>query len=354
MSFHGYSGWFLLLLLLLPWLWWKARRQKSIALPFGSTSSLTNLEPSWRMRLFHIPLWLRMAALLVMIVSLARPVETREQTFIDTEGIALELVVDRSGSMRALDFELDRRDVDRLTAIKNVAGKFVLGGESLEGRVNDLIGLVAFARYADSVCPLTLDHGYLLRQLQQTAIVTEQAEDGTAIGDAMALAIEKLQARFDSEDRIKSRVIILLTDGENNVGQLDPIQAADLAATFDIRVYTIGVGSDGYARTNSLSLFPRGNIIQASIDEETLQDIAMRTGGKYFRATDTESLTSIYEEIDQLEKSKIEQRTVFDYQELALSWGNYAGWWFPPPILIALSLLLAEVVVCHLLIPRFP
>ena len=186
-----------------------------------------------------------------MILSLARPRHGREQTIIESEGIAIQMVVDRSGSMRALDFKIENQHVDRLTAIKNVANKFVLGeddSDTLPGRISDLIGLITFAGYADATTPLTLDHTFLMAQLDNTRIVSQRREDGTAIGDAISLAVEKLNSLDQrQQEKIESKVIILLTDGENTAGEVEPMQAAELAAAMGIKVYAIGVGTKGRA-----------------------------------------------------------------------------------------------------------
>ncbi len=259
------------------------------------------------------------------------------------------MVVDRSGSMQAMDFKLNGEQVDRLTAIKNVAGKFVSGGDGLDGRHSDLIGLITFAGFADGVTPPTLDHAFLLNNLTQTQIVSVRGEDGTAIGDAIALAVEKLNALDERQDeKVQSKVIILLTDGENTAGELDPLPAAELAETLGIKIYTIGVGTRGQAPIPVEDMFTGRKVMRwmpVNIDEDTLKKVAETTGGKYFRATDTESLTGIYQEIDQLEKTKVEADHYVDYRELAVQ--PYRSGWitFPPMLLLAFGLLLARVVL---------
>ncbi len=259
--------------------------------------------------------------------------------------------MDRSGSMRALDFKIDGTHVDRLTAIKNVASKFVMGDEetaagSLPGRISDLIGLITFAGYADALTPLTLDHHFLVDQLKRTEIVNRRAEDGTAIGDAISLAVDKLSTlEKRQESEIKSKIVILLTDGENTAGEIDPMQAAELASTLGIKIYTIGVGTKGRApipvrRSASGQILVQYEFV--NIDEKTLRTIAETTGGQYFRATDTTSLESIYEEIDQLEKTKVETQQFVDYKELAIQSFRLSGYPVPPLLLVALCLLAAR------------
>ncbi|MCO6047758.1 VWA domain-containing protein [Aeoliella sp. ICT_H6.2] len=355
-----HNPWVLTLLLLLPliaWRLWAGRRRTAV--PFSSTESLRHLRPTWRQRLAWLPAVLTLTAIAVTIVALARPREGREQTVVDADGIAIEMAVDRSGSMRALDFQIDGEHVDRLTAIKNVAGRFIEGDDEesqhdgLSGRVSDLVGLITFAGYADAVTPPTLDHAFVTAQLNHQDIVTERAEDGTAIGDAISLAVEKLNSLDDRQDKkVKSKVMVLLTDGENNAGVVDPQQAADLAQKMGIKIYTIGVGTRGRAPVPVVNPFTGREQIEwaeVNIDEDTLRQIASETGGKYFRATDTESLMEIYREIDLLEKTKIEEQHFVDYRELAIQSTPVGSVVFPPLVLVALGLLTARVVLANTL-----
>lgn len=343
--------WLLSLLLIVPviaWRMWSRRSTHSVQ--FSSAASAWNERPTLRQRLAWLPAAMMLAALSLMIISLARPRYGREQTVVTSEGIAIEMVVDKSGSMRALDFKIDGQSVDRLTAIKNVASKFVLGDNdakndaTISGRTGDLIGLVTFAGYADAITPPTLDHTFLVAQLDRTEIVRRRDEDGTAIGDAISLAVDKLSTLNRSE--IESKVIILLTDGENTAGEIDPMDAAKLAQTLGVKVYTIGVGTQGQApfpvrRTRSGQILV--DYIDVTIDEKTLKAIAAETGGKYFRATDTDSLKTIYDEIDKLEKTKVETQTYTDYREMAVQSVRIDGWQVPPLLLIALCLVAAAV-----------
>jgi Ca-activated chloride channel family protein len=194
-------------------------------------------------------------------------------------------------------------------------------------------------------------------QLNHQQIVTRRSDDGTAIGDAISLGVEKLN-RLDNkkQDKVKSKVMILLTDGENNAGDFDPVQAAELAKTMGIKIYTIGVGTRGSAPVPVQNPFTGQQEIQwidVDIDEGTLQKIATSTGGKYFRATDTETLDAIYREIDQLEKTKVESRHFVDYRELAVQPINANGWHFPPLVLVALGLLSARLVLTNTLLREF-
>jgi Ca-activated chloride channel family protein len=354
-----YSPWFLLLLLLLPVVAWRLwSRSRDVAVTFSSTHFAHDLRPTWRQRLA----WL-LAAVALAIVAMARPREGREQTLVDSDGIAIEMVVDRSGSMQALDFQIDGQHVDRLTAIKQVAGRFIQGDdnehkeEGLEGRVSDLVGLITFAQFADAITPPTLDHAFVMAQLNHQEIVSRRDEDGTAIGDAISLAIEKLQTLDNrKQEKVKSKVVILLTDGDNNAGDFDPLQAAELAKQMGVKIYTIGVGTRGPAPVPVRDPFTgRQSVrwVDVNIDEDTLQKIAAATGGKYFRATDTESLAAIYHEIDQLEKTTVEARHFVDYRELAIQPAHVGRWNVPPLVLMALGLLSARVLLTNTVFREF-
>lgn len=345
-----YSPWYLLLLLLVPVVaWWLFAKRHRPAVRFSSVGLARQIQPTLRQRLVWLPAALTLASVVFLILGLARPREGREQTVTDSEGIAIEMVIDRSGSMQAMDFQIDGEHVDRLMAIKNVASKFVAGGDNLEGRFSDLVGLITFAGYADGKTPPTLDHAFLVSELNNTEIVTNRSEDGTAIGDALSLAVEKLNSLDDRQNhKVKSKVIILLTDGENNAGSLQPAQAAELAETMGIKVYTIGVGTRGQAPVPVTDPFTGRKAIQwmaVNIDEATLKNVAETTGGKYFRATDTDSLKNIYAEIDELEKSKVEARHFVDYRELAVQSFRKAGLGWPPLLMMAFVLLAARLLL---------
>lgn len=341
MFHHPWALWLLALLPVLAWRMWAVRSSNAVS--FSTTDFARSIRPSWRQRMIWLPPALLLAALGSLIVALAGPREGRQQTMANTEGIAIELVVDRSGSMRAMDFQIQEKPVDRLTAIKDVMGRFVLGENQLAGRFSDLIGLITFAGQADRITPPTLDHAFLVAQLNETQIVDQRSEDGTAIGDALGLAIEKLAALNKNQKQpVKSRIVILLTDGENNAGDLDPIQAAELASRFEIKVYTIGVGTKGQAPVPVMDPFSGRESLRwmdVNIDEVTLTKIAEATGGKYFRATDTQSLEQIYVEIDRLEKSEVEAQSFIDYRELAVQPIRLGSWSAPPIAVWALILL---------------
>jgi len=320
-------------LALIPWVWIRSRRRSGRpTVRFSSVESLRPLRATWAMRTrFVLPL-LRSLGILALIVALARPQSGGE--YHDTsEGIAIQMVLDVSGSMAADDFVVNGRPVRRLDAVKKVFEEFVLGTGSLRGRENDLVGMTTFAMFADTPCPLTLDHGSLRDLLRQTEIpgwvdgrqVREHPEAGyTALGDAITLAADDLRrageqavAGVAGAEAAKSRVMILLTDGADNPAPLEaarapkPLEAAKVAATLGIKIYTVGAAGDA-PRQQSFTLFaPR----RAGFDpgaEATLKEIASITGGRFFRATDTNSLVTIYDEIDRLERRRTGERSFRD------------------------------------------
>ena len=303
-----------------------------------------------RTRTLWIPLVLRTITLILLIVCIARPQKRFERTQQSADGVAIELVIDRSYSMNAHDFTIDGQPIDRLTAVSRVAGDFINGMGELEGRNGDLIGLITFGGFADSICPMTFDHEFLVNEvLQHIQLVTEPYEDGTAIGDALALAVERLSSLDEriaqaSGHNIQSKVIILLTDGENNRGDIDPQTAADMAAAMDITVYTIGAGTNGWAPFPVTDAYGRTTMRDrhVSIDEETLRAIASTTNGTYFRATDTSSLEEIYATIDEMERSEMTKRTYVHHIDIAVKGVSLAGYNVPPLLLIALVTLLFD------------
>ena len=280
-----------------------------------------------RYYLRHLPFALRAAAFALLVVALARPQDVEQNVRTNTEGIDIMLAIDVSGSMLARDFK-----PDRITAAKEVAGSFIAD------RYGDRIGLVAFAGEAFTQSPLTTDQSTLQTLLAR--IRSGLIEDGTAIGNGLATAINRLR-----ESDAKSKVIILLTDGVNNQGQIAPMTAAEIAKAQGIRVYTIGVGTEGMAPYPAIDMF--GNLTfvnqKVEIDEKVLKAISDMTGGRYFRATDKEKLKAVYDEINQLEKSKIEVMKHISYHELFLTWA-----------LAALGLLFAEFLLSNLVLKRIP
>lgn len=349
---HRPSVWLLSLLLLIPLLaWWLFARRNQASATISTTQVAEGLGKTWRVRLMWVPDALRLMAVVLLIIALARPQIGNAYTESFTEGIAIQMLIDRSGSMQAQDFVLDGYRVDRLTAVKEVANRFIAGDEAgLEGRPHDLIGIVSFARYADQNSPLTLDHDYLTKQLSDMTIAHPQGEGAfTAIGDAIGLAAERLDALTENTEEqtgesVEGKVIILLTDGENNAGELDPVQAAKVAKALGIRIYTIGVASGSPSRVFS----------GKQVDETTLKEIAEITNGQYFRASDIQSLQMIYREIDKLEKTKVQEQKFVDYQELALQPFYLLTWKLPPLLLLAFIVLFVEIALRETLLKRVP
>ena len=333
-----------LLALLAPLIWHYFRDRGRSAFAFSSARHAEAAPASIWIRLRFVPGLLRCLAIAALCVALARPRKGDEQTRVFAEGIAIQMVVDISGSMETLDFEFEGKPANRLAAVKRVFRKFVEGTGSVTGRPDDLIGMVTFARYAESACPMTLDHENLIRILDRVEIVRLQEEDGTAVGDGLGLGMERLRAlegkTTGAGQPITGKVMILLSDGSQNVpNSLDPVEVARVAADLGIKVYTIGAGKPG------IGVMPirdkRGRVrghrrVRSDLDEETLKEVAQVTGGKYFRATDTESLERIYEEIDRLEKTKTEERRFMQYKEL------YAWFVWPALAMIGLDLCLVN------------
>lgn len=299
-----------LFLVALPIYFWAHKTGGRIL--FSSLKLLPQGQKTWRMRLGFLPPLLLSLATAALAVALAGPRIADRQARVKKQGIAIMLVIDVSGSMQALDLSEKDRERTRLDAVREVLVDFVSGGHGLSGRPDDLLGIVSFAGYADTRCPLTLDHDNLLAAAQQLAIVTKQDEDGTAIGDGLGLALERLR-----ESKAKSKVAILLTDGVNNRGETTPEQAAELAATIGIKVYTIGAGKNGVAPVRVTDPFGRSFLsrMPVEIDEKMLKGIADKTGGRYFRATDAETLSRVYREIDALERSEFVEQRYRNYKE---------------------------------------
>jgi len=319
--------WLLLLVPLLVVGWMAVRRQRGFAVLYSSVEIVKTLPTTMGLRLKRCLPWLRVLGMVLIVVALARPQHGRKEFRIRTEGIAIEMCIDRSGSMQALDFQLEGERVNRLAAVKSVFRDFVTGAGRLKGRPDDLVGLIAFGGFADAKCPQTLDHGALLQVLDSIHIpqpVTDsqgrminerllQEELATAIGDAVVLAVDRLK-----DARAKSKVVILLSDGENTAGVVDPAEAAKTAKKFGIKIYTIGVGSTGMAPFPAVDAFGRTVLRPQAVrlDDKTLKMLADTTGGQYFQARDTDSLEKVYAEIDRLEKTLSEGRLYTEYREL--------------------------------------
>lgn len=324
---YPYLLWLLLLLVpLVGYYIWRTLKGGA-TIQISSIDGVKGAPRTIRYYLRHAPFVLRMAAFALLVVALARPQDVERLSHTDTEGIDIMLSIDVSGSMLARDFK-----PDRITAAKEVAGAFIAD------RYGDRIGLVAFAGEAFTQAPLTTDQGTLQTLLSR--IRSGLIEDGTAIGNGLATAINRLR-----ESEAKSKVVILLTDGVNNRGSITPMTAAEIAKAQGIRVYTIGVGTEGMAPYPAMDMFGQMTFVQqkVEIDEKTLTAIAEMTGGRYFRATDKEKLRAIYDEINRMERSKVEVSEHVTYHELFLNW-----------VLGALGLLVAEFLLSTLLLKRIP
>lgn len=355
--------WFLVLLGVIPLIWWAhLSPRRRAAIRFSSVDRVKEGVTPISMYARHVPPVLRSLAVALVVLAIARPQKADEETRISTEGIAIQLVLDRSGSMKNEDFiDAAGRRLTRLDAVKNVVRQFVEGdGEEMKGRDDDLVGLIVFARYADTECPLTHDHKQVIRALERVEVPTTRDEDGTAIGDALLLGVERtrnIARRFGEDDafKIKSRVIILLTDGEQNFGKYLPSEAAEAAAAVGVKVYTIGAAPDYQEQSVGGLLFqPRTVRVPVQVNEEELQKVASITGGKYFRARDADSLKAIYEEIDRLERTTIDRESFFRYEELAYKWFHIGEVKLPPPLLVALLLLGLELLLVNTRLRRIP
>lgn len=318
-----------LLILLLPmigWYIWKLRKTQASLQVSSSQAFDAPAASSYKVYLRHVPFVLRIAAIALLIIVLARPQSTDNWQNTSTEGIDILLTIDVSTSMLAEDLK-----PNRLEAAKDVAASFI------NGRPNDNIGLVIFSGESFTQCPLTTDHTVLLNLFKD--IQCGMIDDGTAIGLGLANAVSRIK-----DSQAKSKVIILLTDGSNNMGEIAPVTAAEIAKTFGIRVYTVGVGTEGEAPYPFPTAFGiQYQNIRVDIDEPTLKQIASTTGGQYFRATDNSSLKEIYTEIDKMEKTKIQ------VQEFSKKQEEYKNW-----ALLVLALLFLEVLLRRTILRNIP
>ncbi len=321
----AYPQAFLLLLLLLP-LTYRYLRHRP-ALRISSSASVARVTPSLWVRFRHLLFVLRCLSILCVVVALARPQTGRTQHEKKTEGLDIMLVIDTSGSMQALDFVLEGKRHDRLAVVKHVLSQFI------QKRTEDRLGMVVFGTHAYSQAPLTLDHDVLLTFLDQAQI--GMAGDATAIGDAIGVATNRLK-----ELTAKSKIIVLLTDGSNNAGKLNPVSAAEAAKTMGVKIYTIGIGSHGPVPIRTDRGYTQ---VILDLDDKLLTQIAEITGGQYFTASDTENLVKVYATIDQLEKAESKAQVFQQYDE------NYEGWAWA-----GLGLLLMELLLRFTRLRRVP
>ena len=327
MSFNN-PEYLFFLLVLIPVVFWyiKEMHHSDASLQISSHRNLQMKQKTLKIKLLHVPFVLRCLAITMVVIALARPQASNSWRTESTEGIDIMLTLDISGTMMAEDLK-----PNRLEASKVVASEFILS------RPNDNIGLVVFAGESFTQCPLTTDHAVLINLFN--GVNYGLIEDGTAIGLGLANAVNRIK-----DSKARSKVIILLTDGSNNRGDIAPITAAEIAQSFGIRVYAIGVGS--YGKVNIPVQTPMGlqyQLMDSEFDEKSLQNIATMTGGQYFRATNNNKLRSIYQEIDQMEKTKIDVR---EYNKKNEEFYIFA--------IVALLLLVAEVLLRNTVLKRIP
>ena len=333
MNFNFAHPYFLLLLLLLPFLaWLRSRQIKEAAFLYSSVTLLRGVANLKRSSARAFLIRLRWLILVLCILAMARPRLSEGKTSVKASGIDIVVALDLSMSMAAMDFEKDGERVNRLDIAKDVLESFV------KKRTNDRLGLVAFAGRAYIAAPLTLDHDFF--QLNLDRLQLGIVEDGTAIGSSLTAVRSRLR-----DVKTKSRIVILMTDGQNNSGKVPPLTAAEAAEALGVKIYTIGVGTKGMAPYPQKGPFGRTNFVQmkVNIDEETLKGIADKTGGKYYRADNSESFRQIYEEIDSLEKTEVEMQQYTKHEVLAA--------WFLLPGLI---LLILEMILNNTIWRKLP
>ncbi|MFA5806122.1 MAG: VWA domain-containing protein [Melioribacteraceae bacterium] len=318
--------WFLLLIPAIVYWYWKKQNKISPDFNFSSLQIFSRASKTLKEKLANIPAWLRIISIAFFIIAAARPQSFSSGENIYTEGIDISMVLDISGSMLAEDFK-----PNRVEAAKKVIDDFIAG------RTNDKIGLVIFSGESFTQCPLTIDYSVLRNLLKE--IHTGMIQDGTAIGNAIANGVNRLK-----DSKAKSKVMILLTDGVNNAGEIDPLTAAQIAQKFGIRIYSVGVGTVGEAPYPFQTPFGiRYQMVPVEIDENIMKQISSITGGKYFRATDNRKLVQIYDEIDRLEKTRVEVTSYRNAKELFYSWA-----------FVGLFLLLADVGLSRTYLRRLP
>ncbi len=351
------NPWAFALLLLIPVVLVLLRWKRRAAVRFSSKMFFDGCRKGWRVRLRPVLIIIRIICIILIIVSIARPRKGTKLSNVSTEGVAMQIVVDRSSSMNE-QMEYMGKQLTRFDVVKLVLEDFIKGdGKQIKGRAGDMIGLVTFARYPDTICPIVHGHGILLDFMHQTETVKIREEDGTAIGEAVALAAARLDqaekqitennrklaaASFGKalgpEFTIKSKVMILLTDGINNSGDITPQEAAKLAADWGIKIYAIGIGSDGFQYFGGMRI-----PVSSQLDEAMLNAMAQATGGFYARANSADALRQIYAKIDSLEKSRVDAVDYYEYAEQ-----------FEPFIFAALALLALEILLSCTVLRKIP
>jgi Ca-activated chloride channel family protein len=311
---------------------WRGRRGPVAAIEYSDVSLARNVARASRSRIGALVWALPLLAGALMILGLARPQRAHSRTEVSANGIDIVLDLDVSGSMQALDFQIDHQRVNRIEVVKSVVSKFI------DQRPDDRIGLIAFAGAPYLVSPITLDHDWLQQNLERVTVGA--ADDGTAIGSAIAASVNRLRLTT-----AKSKVVILLTDGVNNTGKIQPLAAAEAAKAMGVKIYTVGVGVRGDAPIPVHDAVGNTRLVMAKVDvdEKTLQAVAEETGGKFYRATDTDSLEKIYEQINQFEKSAQTVQKFERTQEL-----------YPWILIPALAILGLSLMLQHTRLRRLP
>ncbi|MBU0475450.1 MAG: VWA domain-containing protein [Bacteroidetes bacterium] len=323
---YSFVLYFLSIIPVMIFWYWKRNKKLTPDITFSSLKIFSEIKPTIKERLIHLPFILRTIAVGFLIIALARPQSFSTGENVYTEGIDIAVLLDISGSMLAEDFKPNRLD-----AAKAVIDEFIAG------RTSDKIGLVVFAGKSFTQCPLTIDYSVLRGLLRE--IHSGMIEDGTAIGLAIANGVNRLK-----DSKAKSKILILLTDGVNNAGEVDPITAANIAQTFGIRVYTVGVGTRGNAPYPFQTPFGvQYQMVPVEIDEAILQQVADITDGHYFRATNNKKLEEIYNEIDKMEKTRVEITSYRNAEELFYKWAAFG-----------LFLLLLEMILSRTYLRRLP
>lgn len=308
------------------------KREKRPALRFGSLKLFGSLEQSWKMKFRPVLSILRLLGLVLFIFALSGPRSVLDEARVKTEGIDIVLAIDASGSMAAEDFTIRQKRRNRLYVVKEVVKDFI------GRREHDRLGLIAFGGLAYTVSPLTTDYNWLISNLERVEL--DLLEDGTAIGSAISSSLARLR-----KSSAESKIIVLLTDGVNNSGKINPVMAAQAADTMGVKIYTIGAGSKGEVPFPVPGFWGRTVYQKISIplDENLLKEVAALTGGNYYRATDTNSLREIYDEIDKLEKTEIEEFGYREYKEL-----------FPRYLILALLFIMIEVILSKTIFLEIP
>jgi Ca-activated chloride channel homolog len=318
--------WLLLLLPAMAFWYYKKQRKSEPAVIYSNVSFFKGKKLTFKERFHNIPIVFRLLGIGLLIIALARPQSFKSGENVYTEGIDIVIVLDISGSMLSEDFK-----PNRIEAAKNITQDFI------DGRTSDQIGLVIFSRDAFTQCPLTIDYSVLKNLLKE--VKSGMVEDGTAIGNAIANGVNRLK-----DSKAKSRVMILLTDGVNNAGEIDPLTAAEIAKKFGVRIYTVGIGTNGQAPYPVQTAFGlRYQMMPVEIDEAVLKQIAAQTDGKYFRATGNDKLETVYREIDKMEKTRIEVTSYRSRKELFFPW-----------LIAGVFLILIEVGLSKTLFRRLP